>query len=154
MPSSDDIYQKWMRFAIIEAVKALDNGDVPIGAVIVKDNRIIGKGYNQVEMLGDSTAHAEILAITSASNTIEDWRLNESFIFVTKEPCPMCAGAILNSRIKGIVYGVSDKKWGACGSYYDICRDNRRTNFPIIKGGVLSEDCKFLLKDFFIKLRS
>ena len=81
-----------------------------VGCLLVKDNRIIGKGYNQVESLNDSTAHAEMIAITSASNTNHDWRLDDCFIFVTKEPCPMCAGAILNSRIRGIVYGLADKK--------------------------------------------
>ena len=147
------IYEKWMKHALIEAIKGLDEGEVPVGAIIVKDNRIIGKGYNQVESLNDSTAHAEMIAITSASNTNNDWRLDDSFIFVTKEPCPMCAGAILNSRIRGIVYGLADEKWGSCGSYYDICRDNKKNNFPIIIGGVLEDDVKFLMEEFFSKVR-
>ena len=147
------IYEKWMKHALIEAIKGLDEGEVPIGAIVVKDNRIIGKGYNQVESLNDSTAHAEMIAITSASNTNNDWRLDDSFIFVTKEPCPMCAGAILNSRIRGIVYGLADEKWGSCGSYYDICRDNKKNNFPIIIGGILEDDAKFLMEEFFSKVR-
>ena len=138
-----------MRFAIIEAIKALDNGEIPIGAIVVSNNNIIGRGYNQVESLNDSTAHAEMIAITAASSTNENWRLTDAFIFVTKEPCPMCAGAILNSRIKGIVYGFPDKKWGSCGSFYDICRDNRENKFPIIISDVLKVDCKDLIENFF-----
>ena len=147
------IYEKWMKYAVIEAVKGLDDGEVPIGAIIVNGGKVIGRGYNQVETLNDATAHAEMIAITSASSTIQDWRLTDSTIFVTKEPCPMCAGAILNSRIGSIVYGLADKKWGACGSYYDICRDNRSTKLPIIIGGVLEKDSRYLIDEFFNKIR-
>ena len=146
-------YEKWMRHALAEAIKGFDDGEVPVGAIVVKDSRIIGKGYNQVESLNDSTAHAEMIAITSASNTNQNWRLDDCFIFITKEPCPMCAGAILNSRVRGIIYGLHDEKWGSCGSYYDICRDNKRNNFPIIVGGVLEDDSRFLMEEFFSKLR-
>ena len=147
------IKNKWMKFALKEAEKALKMDEVPIGSVIVKDNKIIGRGYNQVESLNDATAHAEMIAITSASNTNEDWRLSDAFLFVTKEPCPMCAGAILNSRLRGIIYGFADKEWGACGSYYDICRDKKITKFPIIMGGVLEEDSRYLIEQFFTKAR-
>ena len=143
------IYEKWMRLALVEAIKAFDSGEVPIGCVIVKENRIIGKGFNQVETLKDATAHAEMIAITSASGTNADWRLNDCFLFVTKEPCPMCAGAILNSRVKAIIYGLPDKEMGSCGSYYDICRDNKQNNFPIIIGGILQGDSENLIKKFF-----
>ena len=149
-----EVYKKWMKYALIEAVKAFDAGEVPIGCIIVKDNKIIGKGYNQVETLNDATAHAEMIAITSASATINDWRLNDSFLFVTKEPCPMCAGAILNSRVKAIIYGFQDHEKGSCGSYYDICRDNKQNNFPIIKGGILAEDCHILIQEFFNNRRN
>ena len=142
-----------MKFAVLEAVKGLDNGEVPIGAIIVNEGKIIGRGYNQVETLNDATAHAEMIAITSASSTIQDWRLTDCTLYVTKEPCPMCAGAILNSRIKTIVYGLPDKKWGACGSYYDICRDNRSENFPLIIGGILEEDSRYLIEEFFNIIR-
>ena len=142
-----------MRYAIIEGVKALNDGEVPIGAVIVSQNKIIGRGYNQVESLNDATAHAEMIAITSASNTNENWRLSDSFLFVTKEPCPMCAGAILNSRVKAIIYGLPDKENGACGSYYDICRDKKINKFPIIQGSVLEDDCRYLIDQFFSKVR-
>ena len=147
------IYEKWMKFALLEAIKAFDSGEVPIGCVIVKNNKIIGKGFNQVETLNDATAHAEMIAITSASGTNEDWRLDDCFLFVTKEPCPMCAGAILNSRVKAIIYGVPDEDSGACGSYYDICRDNKQNNFPIIKGGILEKDSRLLIKEFFQNIR-
>tara|TARA_Y100000996_G_C22556685_1_gene655738 strand:- start:3780 stop:4253 length:474 start_codon:yes stop_codon:yes gene_type:complete len=153
MNSDTNIYEKWMRYAIIEAIKGLDDGEVPVGAVIVNQNKIIGRGYNQVESLNDATAHAEMIAITSASSTNQDWRLTDSFLFVTKEPCPMCAGAILNSRLKGIIYGFYDKNWGSCGSYYDICRDKKNNKFPIIKGGILERDCKELIEQFFINRR-
>jgi len=147
------IYEKWMRLALVEAIKAFDSGEVPIGCIIVKENRIIGKGFNQVETLKDATAHAEMIAITSASGTNADWRLNDCFLFVTKEPCPMCAGAILNSRIKAIIYGLPDKDMGSCGSYYDICRDNKQNNFPIIIGGILQGDSENLIKKFFQNAR-
>jgi len=143
------IYEKWMKYALLEAIKAYDAGEVPIGCIVVKDSKIIGRGYNQVEALNDATAHAEMIAITSASSTNEDWRLSDCFLFVTKEPCPMCAGAILNSRIKAIIYGIPDNDIGACGSYYDICRDNKQNNFPIIKGGVLERDSRSLIREFF-----
>ena len=142
-----------MRFALVEAIKAFDCGEVPIGCIIVKENRIIGKGFNQIEILKDATAHAEMIAITSASGTNDNWRLDDCFLFVTKEPCPMCAGAILNSRIRGIVYGMSDSKWGSCGSYYDICRDKKNKRFPIIISRVLESDCKFLMDEFFKGIR-
>ena len=153
MNQNRKIYEQWMRHALTEGIKALDDGEVPIGAIIVKDSRIIGKGYNQVEALNDATAHAEMIAITAASNTNQDWRLDNCFLFVTKEPCPMCAGAILNSRIRGIVYGLPDNKLGACGSYYDICRDKKKNNLPIIIGNILEEDCKYIMDEFFRKLR-
>ena len=143
-----------MRLALLEAIKAYDSGEVPVGAIVVKGNRIIGKGYNQVETLNDATAHAEMIAITSASSTNMDWRLDDCFLFVTKEPCPMCAGAILNSRIKGIIYGVPDSQWGSCGSYYDICRDHKNHKMPIVISEILKEDCKSIIDDFFLKIRN
>ena len=151
---NNKVWEKWMRFAINEAIMAFDDGETPIGSIIVHENRIIGKGYNQVEKLNDPTAHAEMIAITSAANTLSDWRLNESAIFVTKEPCPMCAGAILNSRIKFIGFGMYDNNIGSCGSYYDICRDKSGENKPTIAGGILEGDCKYLINKFFSNLRN
>ena len=140
---------KWMSFALKEAEKALKIDEVPIGAIIVKDNKIIGRGYNQVEGLIDSTAHAEIIAITSAANNLGDWRLNDCSIYVTKEPCLMCYGAILNSRISDIIYGFSDTDKGF------KMRLNKelilyRNHLKNIEGNVLNIDCKMLV-DFFFK---
>ena len=146
-------HSSWMKKALIQAEKAFESKEIPIGAIVVQNDKIIGRGYNQREQLNDPTAHAEIIAITAAANTIGDWRLNKCILYVTKEPCPMCAGAILNSRIRGIVYGLADEKWGSCGSYYDICRDNKKNNFPIIIGGILEDDAKFLMEEFFSKVR-
>ena len=129
--------------------KAFSNDEVPIGSVVVLHNRIIGKGYNQVDSLSDPTAHAEILAITAAANTLGDWRLSECTLYVTKEPCSMCAGAIVNSRLKRVVFGVYDEDKGACGSLYQICGDKRLNSATIIKGGVLEQQCKAILKEFF-----
>jgi len=138
-----------MREAFKLSKKALSIDEVPIGAVVVFHDRIIGRGYNQVDSLGDPTAHAEILAITAAANTIGDWRLNKCTIYVTKEPCSMCAGAIVNSRFSRVVFGVYDNDKGACGSLYQICGDKRLNSDTIIRGGVLEEPCREILKEFF-----
>ena len=123
--------------------------EVPVGAVVVCFDRIIGKGYNQRESLSDPTAHAEILAITAAANTLDNWRLNECTIYVTKEPCIMCSGAIINSRMKRIVFGAYDEEKGACGSLYQICGDKRLESSTTVKGGVLEGQCSSILKEFF-----
>ena len=138
-----------MFYALLEANKALDKNEVPIGAVIIQHGKIIGKGYNQVEQLKDPTAHAEMIAITSAANTLNDWRLIDCELYVTKEPCSMCAGAILNSRIKSIFFGMYDEKEGCCGSLYQICQDPRFKHQASVSGGILQNDCKQLLKKFF-----
>ena len=138
-----------MKYAVIEAVKGLDDGEVPIGAIIVNGGKVIGRGYNQVETLNDATAHAEMIAITSASSTIQDWRLTDSTIFVTKEPCPMCAGAIINARISELIFGSYDDKKGCCGSLYQLCGDKRLESITAVKGGVLDEQCSAILKEFF-----
>jgi tRNA(adenine34) deaminase len=131
------------------AEKAFSLDEVPVGAVVVCFDRIIGKGYNQRESLSDPTAHAEILAITAAANTLENWRLSECTMFVTKEPCTMCAGAIINSRIKRLVFGAYDNKKGACGSLYQICGDKRLESNTVVKGGVMESQCSSILKEFF-----
>ena len=143
------IHNQWMRLALDEAMKAYEINEVPIGAIVVKNNRIIGRGYNQRESLNDPTAHAEIIAISSASNTVNDWRLDNSTIYVTKEPCPMCAGAIMNSRISHIYFGMYDEKMGCCGSLYQLCRDPRFNHQSEIKGGVMESDCINLIQSFF-----
>ena len=131
------------------AEKAFSLDEVPVGAVVVCFDRIIGKGYNQRESLSDPTAHAEILAITAAANTLENWRLNECTIYVTKEPCTMCAGTIINSRIRRLVFGAYDDKKGACGSLYQICGDKRLESNTVVKGGVMESQCSSILKEFF-----
>ena len=142
-------HKNWMRLAIKEAEKAYSAKEVPIGAIIVKDNIIIGKGYNQCEGLQDPTAHAEILAITSAANSLKSMRLIDCYMYVTKEPCPMCAGALINAKIKFIGFGSYDEKEGCCGSLYQICRDPRFKHQLIVKGGIFEPYCTDLIKEFF-----
>ena len=143
----------WMKQALIQADKALQLKEVPVGAIIVKDNKVIGRGYNQKEQLNDPTAHAEIVAITAAANTLEDWRLNDCVLYVTKEPCSMCAGAILNARLKLVVFGCYDEEEGCCGSLYQLCGDPRFKTKVSIMGGVMESQSLSLIKDFFIKSR-
>ncbi|HIA83898.1 MAG TPA: nucleoside deaminase [Candidatus Marinimicrobia bacterium] len=138
-----------MQHALVQAEKAYEAGEVPVGAVVVFKNRIIGRGYNQREQLNDPTAHAEIIAITAAANTLEDWRLNDCFLFVTKEPCPMCAGAIVNARFKMVVFGCYDEQEGCCGSLYQLCGDPRFKTQVAVKGGVLEKRSLSLIQDFF-----
>jgi len=145
--------EKWMKFSLQEAEKAFHAEEVPIGAVVVKEGHIIGRGYNQCESLHDPTAHAEIIAITSAANTLKDWRLIDCNLYVTKEPCPMCAGALVNSRIKFLGFGMYDKQEGCCGSLYQICRDPRFKHQLIVKGGILEEHCYSIIQKFFQQKR-
>ena len=138
-----------MQIALEEANKALENGEVPVGAIIVKDGEIIAKNHNQRESLNDSTAHAEILAIREASNISGSWRLNDATIYVTLEPCPMCAGAMVQGRLKRLVYGAKDPKAGAVESLYNIVQDKRLNHRMEVTPGVLEEECATILKDFF-----
>ena len=142
-----------MSQAIQQAQKAYQIDEVPIGAVITHNNQVIGRGYNQREHLHDPTAHAEILAITAASNTLEDWRLNDCTLYVTKEPCPMCAGAIVMSRFKMVLFGCYDVEKGCCGSLYHLCGDPRLGQKIAVKGGVLEEECLELIQNFFLAKR-
>ncbi len=147
-------HEFYMQLALKQAMLAYENGDVPVGAVIVLDEAIIGRGYNQVEKLQDPTAHAEIIAVTAACNTLGSWRLERARIYSTVEPCVMCTGAILNSRIISIVYGASEERGGACGSRYDLTADNPVSagKVQVIKG-ILLEECRALMQEFFKKLR-
>jgi len=145
--------ERFMRIAIDAAQIAEENGDVPIGAVIVYKNQIIGKAYNQREQLKDPTAHAEIIALTQAAEALQTWRLNGCTMYVTLEPCPMCAGALVLSRMDRLVFGCDDPKAGACGSLYDIVRDGRLNHRLEVTTGVLAEQCSKLLQNFFRKKR-
>tara|TARA_A100001388_G_C28767100_1_gene501441 strand:- start:1390 stop:1821 length:432 start_codon:yes stop_codon:yes gene_type:complete len=138
-----------MRLALLQAQKAYESNEIPVGAIVVLDNKVIGRGYNQREMLNDPTAHAEIIAITAAANTIEDWRLNECVLYVTKEPCAMCAGAIINSRLKMVIFGCYDKEMGCCGSLYQLCGDSHLKNNTAVRGGIMEEECLSIIRDFF-----
>ena len=146
-------HEKWMRYALQEAEKAFHEDEVPVGALVIKDNHIIGRGYNQCENLHDPTAHAEIIAITSAANTLKDWRLSGCSLYVTKEPCPMCAGALINARIKFAGFGMYDEQEGCCGSLYQICRDPRFKHQLTVKGGILEDHCNALIQEFFTQKR-
>ena len=142
-------HSAWMNEALRLAEKAYREGEIPVGAVIVQKNKIIGRGYNQRERLKDPTAHAEILAITAAAGTLEDWRLTGCTLYVTKEPCSMCAGAIINSRMRLRVFGAYDEEKGCCGSLYQLCGDRRLDSKTAVKGGVEEEKCTAILQEFF-----
>ena len=153
MTTTKNDHVKWMKVAFREAEKAFEQDEVPIGAVVVQNGQIIGRGYNQCESLTDPTAHAEIIAITSASNTIKDWRLKDCRLYVTKEPCPMCAGALINARINMVIFGMYDEKEGCCGSLYQLCRDNRFKHQLTVKGGIMEDACTLMIQEFFKKQR-
>ncbi len=152
MVFSEDTY-RFMKAALKEAVKAFDKDEVPVGAVVVHHNQIIGKGYNQVETLKDATAHAEMIAITAAANHIGDWRLNECDIYVTLEPCIMCTGAILNARINNLFFAEFDTKFGACGSLYNLPAENKYNHTVNVFSGLCAEESRSLLQEFFRNLR-
>ena len=140
-----------MQKALREAQRAFDENEIPVGAVIVHENRIIGKGHNQREQLNDPTAHAEMIAITSASEFLNSWRLDQCTLFVTLEPCPMCAGAVLNARIPRVVFGAYDEQAGMCGSIDNLCDQNLLNHRAVVKGGVRERECRSLMTAFFDK---
>jgi tRNA(adenine34) deaminase len=142
-----------IRAALREANESLRKDEVPIGCVIVHDGMVIGRGHNQVESLQDATAHAEILAIGAASNALGSWRLNECTLYVTLEPCSMCAGAIVLARLGRVVYGAADPKAGGCGSVLDVLGERRLNHRAELTAGVLAEECGELLREFFRKRR-
>lgn len=156
MKTPEDInglYDAWMGRAIREARKAEESEDIPVGCVIVFENRIIARAHNQIELLRDATAHAEMIAITQAEEYIGDWRLNGAILVVTKEPCPMCAGAILQSRISTVVFGTPAPRDGSAGSAIDLLNNPALGSVVDCIGGVRKEECLALLQDFFRKLR-
>jgi tRNA(adenine34) deaminase len=144
-----DMDQQWMRRAIAYAQQAMELDEVPVGAVITLNQRVIGAGWNQREQLQDPTAHAEMIAITQASASLSSWRLQGCTLYVTLEPCPMCAGAIIQSRIERVVYGASDPKAGAVNSLYQLLTDPRLNHRCQVTGGVMAGECGALLSHFF-----
>ncbi|MEK6675383.1 MAG: tRNA adenosine(34) deaminase TadA [Planctomycetota bacterium] len=152
MNQSDD--ERWMIAALREARQAKEEGDVPVGAAVVKDGTVIGRGHNQREKLGDPTAHAEMLALTAASAAVGCWRLDGCTLYVTLEPCVMCAGAIVLARISRLVFGAIDPKAGACVSLYSIVTDERLNHRVPVTSRVLEGDCAGLLREFFAEQRA
>ena len=144
---------EFMEAAIEEAKLAFDLGEVPVGAVIVKDGAIIARAHNLTETAKDPTAHAEILAIREAAKALGGWRLMDCDLYVTVEPCSMCAGAIVWSRIRGLFYGARDPKAGAAGSLFNIPADTRLNHNPEVTGGIMEEECSSIIKAFFRELR-
>lgn len=152
--SQEAVDRRFMAAAINQAEIAGENGDVPVGAVIVFENKIIAKGYNQRHQLGDPTAHAEVIALTAASEYVGNWRLHGCTIYATLEPCCMCAGACVLARLDRLVFGCDDPKAGACGSLYNIVQDERLNHRLSVTKGVLADDCVLLLREFFRKKRN
>ena len=146
--------EQLMCLAIEQAKIAEENGDVPIGAVIVYKEQIIGRAYNQREQLKDPTAHAEVIALTQAAAALENWHLNGCTMYVTLEPCPMCAGALVLSRMDRLVYGCDDPKTGAVKSLYNLVQDERLNHRLEVTSGILAEECRLQLQNFFEKKRA
>jgi tRNA(adenine34) deaminase len=142
-----------MYAALAEAQKAFDEDEIPIGAVVTYKNQIIGKGYNQVEKLKDATAHAEIIAITAASNRLSSKYLNECDIYISLEPCVMCAGAILLSRLSNVYFASFETKFGAAGSLYNLLEDNKYNHKPNVYSGLYEQESQLLMSEFFKKTR-
>ncbi len=147
----DDYY--FMEKALMQARVAYKNGEVPVGAVVVKDGKIISRGHNRRETDKDPTAHAELIAMKNASKKLSSWRLSGCTLYVTLEPCPMCSGLIVNSRIDRVVFGAYDQKAGCCTTLYHLCNDVRFNHRAEILGGVMEDDCGKILSDFFREKR-
>ena len=147
-------HERFMELALREAMLAAEEGEVPVGAIVVQDGIIIARDHNRREALQDPTAHAELLAITQASSVTGSWRLDDCRLYVTLEPCPMCAGAIVQARIPTIIYGATDPKAGACGTLYCITNDERLNHRALTIGGILAKPCGQILTDFFVRQRS
>lgn len=143
----------WMNFALEEAMIALQKNEVPVGAIIVFNNRIIARGHNVREAEFDATGHAEMNAIRQANRNMQAWRLSDCDLYVTLEPCPMCAGAILQARIRNVYYGAPDPKAGCCGSLMNLLQDGRFNHQSQVIAGVRANECSTILREFFKKLR-
>jgi len=145
----EDNHEFYIRECLKEAEKALEEGEVPVGAVMVHSGRIIGRAHNQKERLKDPTAHAEMIALTQAASFLDNWRLDGVDVYVTIEPCIMCAGALVQARVKRIVYGTDDPKAGGCGSVFNIVTDKRLNHQIEVIAGILKDNCQAILKEFF-----
>jgi len=152
-PMHDDLHEQYMQLALAEAAQAAEEDEVPVGAIVVHSDRVIAAAHNQREQLRDPTAHAEMIAITQAAGALESWRLEDCTLYVTLEPCPMCAGAILQARIPTVVYGAADPKAGAVDSLFALLRDPRLNHRPVTLSGVLAEPCGAILSRFFQEQR-
>jgi tRNA(adenine34) deaminase len=148
---SDDYF---MGEALRQAARALEADEVPVGAVVVREGKIIARAFNQVELLKDATAHAEMLALTQAESAVGDWRLTDCTLYATKEPCPMCAGAIVHTRLARVVFGASDPKGGAAGGALNLLQFPTLNHRCEITSGVRLEECRALLKNFFAAQRN
>lgn len=147
-------HEEAMRIALAEAQEAIRHGDVPVGAVVLRNGDVIAQRHNERELTGDPTAHAEVLALRDAATALGTWRLDDCTLVVTLEPCIMCAGALVNSRIGRLVYGAADLKGGATASLYNVMADPRVNHNPPVEHGVLSTESAQLLQDFFTQRRS
>ena len=148
-----DEHTRYMQYAIREAERALDVGEVPVGCVIVHEGMLIGKAHNQRETLQDPTAHAEVLAITQAATALKSWRLENTRLYVTLEPCAMCAGAIILARIPEVYFGAYDPKAGVCGTLMNLLEDSRFNHQPRVTPGLMGEECGAMLTNFFRAIR-
>jgi len=147
------MHEHWMQYALREAEKAASRGEVPVGAVVVAGGLIIGRGHNLVETLQDATAHAEMIAITAAAGSVGSWRLDGATLYVTLEPCPMCSGAILLSRVGSVIFGAPDPRFGACGSVTNVIGKNPFGPAVEVVPGIMEKQCQALLQEFFQKIR-
>src|SRR2546425_12182812 len=152
--SSRESDESFMRVALRLAAKAYEAGEVPVGAVVVRAGKVIGRAYNQVELLKDATAHAEMLALTQAEAAVGDWRLTNCDLYVTKEPCAMCAGAIVHVRLRRLIFGCADPRGGAAGSVINLLQLPSLNHRCEITSGVLQNECAAILQDFFQKKRA
>ena len=154
MPLTMELDETFMQEALRLAMKARAADEVPVGAVVVRDGKIISRAYNQVELLKDATAHAEMLALTAAEAAVGDWRLTECDLYVTKEPCPMCAGAVVHTRIRRVIFGCPDVRAGAAGTVMNLLQHNALNHRCQITSGVLQSESATMLQDFFQKRRN
>jgi tRNA(adenine34) deaminase len=149
-----ELDESFMREALRLAAKARATEEVPVGALVVRDGKIISRAYNQVELLKDATAHAEMLALTAAEAAVGDWRLTECDLYVTKEPCPMCAGAIIHTRLRRVIFGCADVRAGAAGTVMNLLQHNSLNHQTQVTSGVLQNECAAILQDFFKEKRN